>query len=244
MPTIQIERWSLGHEYEYVTYITGQRHSTNLWSGLPDSANGYTLRIAYRIIGADKTINYVDIDTTACDRVGGVALLDTGHAQIDLHCVGPFQSGDLIDREWEHIWYTPECPTPRFNKATLIYNDNTTEEVPVEVIKNFNDTDYWNPKPKESKGSSNKYWYCYVATCVYGSYDCPEVWTLRRFRDYTLRNSWYGRLFIKMYYAISPKIISIWGDNPRFKAFWKKRLDKIVHALKERGTSDTPYIDW
>ena len=26
---------------------------------------------------------------------------------------------------------------------------------------------------------------CYVATAVYGSYDCPEVWTLRRFRDYT-----------------------------------------------------------
>ena len=27
---------------------------------------------------------------------------------------------------------------------------------------------------------------CYVATCVYGSYDCPQVWTLRRFRDNTL----------------------------------------------------------
>ena len=24
---------------------------------------------------------------------------------------------------------------------------------------------------------------CYVATAVYGSYDCPQVWTLRRVRD-------------------------------------------------------------
>lgn len=24
---------------------------------------------------------------------------------------------------------------------------------------------------------------CYIATCVYGSYDCPQVWILRRFRD-------------------------------------------------------------
>ena len=24
---------------------------------------------------------------------------------------------------------------------------------------------------------------CYVATAVYGSYDCPQVWTLRRYRD-------------------------------------------------------------
>ena len=37
---------------------------------------------------------------------------------------------------------------------------------------------------------------CYVATAVYGSYDCPQVWTLRRFRDDTLAETWYGRAFI------------------------------------------------
>ncbi|MDR0918559.1 MAG: hypothetical protein LBM93_04840 [Oscillospiraceae bacterium] len=31
---------------------------------------------------------------------------------------------------------------------------------------------------------------CYIATAVYGSYDCPEVWTLRRFRDYILAPKW------------------------------------------------------
>ena len=39
---------------------------------------------------------------------------------------------------------------------------------------------------------------CYVATAVYGSYDCPEVWTLRRFRDNTLEETWYGRAFIRL----------------------------------------------
>lgn len=34
---------------------------------------------------------------------------------------------------------------------------------------------------------------CYVATCVYGSYDCPQVWTLRRFRDNTLAETMLGR---------------------------------------------------
>ena len=43
---------------------------------------------------------------------------------------------------------------------------------------------------------------CYVATCVYGSYDCPQVWTLRRYRDYTLVKTWYGRSFIRTYYTI------------------------------------------
>ncbi len=48
---------------------------------------------------------------------------------------------------------------------------------------------------------------CFIATCIYGSYDCPQVWTLRRFRDYTLDETWYGRLFIKCYYAISPTLV-------------------------------------
>ena len=45
---------------------------------------------------------------------------------------------------------------------------------------------------------------CYIATAVYGSYDCPEVWTLRRYRDNELAKTWYGRAFIHSCYAISP----------------------------------------
>ena len=48
---------------------------------------------------------------------------------------------------------------------------------------------------------------CYIATCVYGSYDCPEVWTLRRFRDEGLRKSRCGRAFVKLYYRISPALV-------------------------------------
>ncbi|BCN30374.1 hypothetical protein bsdtb5_16690 [Anaeromicropila herbilytica] len=33
---------------------------------------------------------------------------------------------------------------------------------------------------------------CYIVTAVYGSYDYPQVWTLRRFRDFYLAKSWYG----------------------------------------------------
>nr|WP_298671762.1 zinc ribbon domain-containing protein [uncultured Prevotella sp.] len=49
---------------------------------------------------------------------------------------------------------------------------------------------------------------CYIATAIYGSYDCPEVWTLRRFRDYSLKSTWYGRKFIKVYYVTSPKLLN------------------------------------
>ncbi len=84
---------------------------------------------------------------------------------------------------------------------------------------------------------------CYVATCVYGSYDCPEVWTLRRFRDYTLDSTWYGRLFIKCYYSISPTIVKRFGEKKWFKAFWKARLDKMVSNLNNKGIKNTSYTD-
>lgn len=84
---------------------------------------------------------------------------------------------------------------------------------------------------------------CYVATCVYGSYDCPEVWTLRRFRDNTLDGTWYGRAFIRTYYAISPTIVKWFGRTDWFKSFWRIRLDRWVKKLNERGVMNTPYKD-
>lgn len=84
---------------------------------------------------------------------------------------------------------------------------------------------------------------CYIATCVYGSYDCPQVWTLRRFRDNILNTTWYGRIFIKCYYAISPTLVKWFGEQNWFRIFWKNRLDKMVNKLNERGVEDTQYND-
>ena len=84
---------------------------------------------------------------------------------------------------------------------------------------------------------------CYVATAVYGSYDCPQVWTLRRFRDYTLAETWYGRAFIRTYYAISPTLVKWFGHTDWFKNMWKGRLDQMVAALNAEGVEDTPYED-
>ena len=82
-----------------------------------------------------------------------------------------------------------------------------------------------------------------MATCVYGSYDCPEVWTLRRYRDYSLDTTWYGRVFIKIYYAISPTIVKWFGHTAWFKKLWKSKLDKMVAKLQEQGYEKTRYND-
>lgn len=84
---------------------------------------------------------------------------------------------------------------------------------------------------------------CYVATAVYGSYDCPQVWTLRRYRDYTLAETWYGRAFIRTYYAISPTLVKWFGHTEWFKKMWKGTLDRMVNNLNAEGVENTPYKD-
>ncbi len=84
---------------------------------------------------------------------------------------------------------------------------------------------------------------CYIATCVYGSYDCPQVWTLRRFRDDTLKRSAPGRAFVRIYYALSPTLVRRFGGTKLFRHFWRRRLDRMVKRLNEKGVANTKYED-
>ena len=84
---------------------------------------------------------------------------------------------------------------------------------------------------------------CYVATAVYGSYDCPQVWTLRRYRDHSLAKTWYGRTFIRTYYAISPTLVKWFGQKKWFVRLWRNKLDKMVAKLQAKGFASTPYED-
>jgi len=84
---------------------------------------------------------------------------------------------------------------------------------------------------------------CYIATTVYGSYDCPQVWVLRRYRDNVLANTRYGRMFIDFYYTLSPLAVKLFGQEKWFNVFWKNILDKKIAELKYEGFSDEPYDD-
>ena len=84
---------------------------------------------------------------------------------------------------------------------------------------------------------------CYIATCVYSTYDCPQLWTLRRFRDDILENSLLGKLFVRIYYLTSPALVIWFGEKRWFNGLWKSILDRLVKRLQSRGIDDTPYID-
>lgn len=74
---------------------------------------------------------------------------------------------------------------------------------------------------------------CYIATCVYGSYDAPEVIVLRHFRDHTLMHHAPGRLFVRIYYSLSPKLVKLFGQSTTFRCIWRKILDPIVSQLQK-----------
>ena len=94
-----------------------------------------------------------------------------------------------------------------------------------------------NAEKEKSKGG------CYIATCVYGSYDCPNVWVLRRFRDNILDTNLLGKIFIRTYYTLSPLLVNLFGESKVFKSIFKMPLDILVRKLKDKGVLDTPYND-
>ncbi len=155
-------------------------------------------------------------------------------------------SGDFKMEIWEKAMYIPESLMELYSKIIPFLNgdEKATFEAEldewIELGKKYNlkcpDIINYSDKEKGKRG-------CYIATAVYGSYDCPQVWTLRRFRDYELSLTWYGRLFVKLYYAISPYIISWLGDKKWFNRLGKSWLDKLVIELKAKGVEDTPYQD-
>lgn len=139
----------------------------------------------------------------------------------------------------------------RNGSVAYTYNGNqldnlnvSTSVVREKIIETIASAQVVTPRTNNTTGTSgSSSGGCYIATAVYGSYDCPEVWILRRYRDNVLKPSLFGRLFIKTYYAVSPVLVKHFGKTEWFRAFWRKRLDHLRDSLKEKGFSDRPYDD-
>lgn len=109
----------------------------------------------------------------------------------------------------------------------------TLAALPAERIHHFNPVpeETTQTAPKQPQPAAKKEG-CYIATCVYGSYDCPQVRLLRRFRDESLKKNIPGRIFIRAYYAVSPTLVRRFGSSPSFCAFWRNILDFLIQRLE------------
>lgn len=84
---------------------------------------------------------------------------------------------------------------------------------------------------------------CYIATAVYGSYDAPQVLSLRRFRDEKLAQTFAGRVFIRLYYALSPTAARHLERASVLNRLSRRALDGIVNRLEARGYSAGPHTE-
>ena len=173
---------------------------------------------------SQKTINKILLYVIPKNRIGEpVRVFQDQKSDITmLHVLGPVSPGK--ERGWSWSWYSPGFEKASIHSLVVVYSDSSKALFSGESLE-------------FEKGA------CYIATAVYGSYNCPQVWTLRRYRDFTLSQTWYGRTFIRFYYAISPILVFLFGKTKWFKKLWKPKLDRMIRKLNSKGVLDTPYED-
>jgi len=75
---------------------------------------------------------------------------------------------------------------------------------------------------------------CFIATACYGSPYAKEVLFLKDYRDNVLNQSFWGRLFVQMYYRISPKAANFIADRPFIKKIIREStISPLVNYLKK-----------
>ena len=102
------------------------------------------------------------------------------------------------------------------NDATLFLNTYYKKELPEEA-----------KKPIEQEKSN-----CFIATACYRDIFSEEVIFFRWYRDNKLQKTLIGRVFIKIYYTISPYFYKLLFDNPKASNKVKVVLDKLFLKLK------------
>ena len=208
--------------------------SMTIWHrGKCSPAGTVSVRFSFKN-NTSKTIKYLRIYVTPYNAVGDVppsvlnvqssSIVDNGTAC--LVYTGPIKPGKIVkDIETGNVWHHLTIVRCKLERAEIEYMDGGKETLDANEI----DT--------TSAGG------CYVATAVYGSYDCPQVWTLRRYRDNILAKTRHGRLFIRVYYAVSPILVKWFGQSKWFQRLCRPQLDRLVYSLNSNGVKNTPYED-
>ncbi len=112
----------------------------------------------------------------------------------------------------------------RYNKEyNKIYN---------QLINQGMDTD--DAAAKAHSHASGSYGPCFIATVVYGSPNAEEVIYLQKWRDDWLLPCSIGRLFVKVYYFISPRIICAFEGSKLLRRYTKVLIDNLIIAMTSR----------
>lgn len=130
----------------------------------------------------------------------------------------------IIKGEKEAIKYKNETKISLLDNLKVIKENEKNIHVFSSNVSD--DLIFGGSKPYSSSSNSSG---CYIATMAYGDYNHPQVLKLRRFRDEILHNSLLGRIFIKLYYAVSPKLVKHLQHSYKVNIYIKNLLDKFIN---------------
>ena len=72
---------------------------------------------------------------------------------------------------------------------------------------------------------------CYIATMAYGDYDHPQVMELRKYRDQVLLKNYFGKLFVKIYYSVSPHLVKKLKNQNQINKLITSLLDRLIEKI-------------
>ena len=91
---------------------------------------------------------------------------------------------------------------------------------------------YWSEPADTGEPEDASPFGCFIATASYGNIFAPEVQSLREFRDRFLLSNSPGKLFIRMYYKMSPPIAQVLKKHPVLRYVVRKHLSVIVFLCR------------
>jgi hypothetical protein len=112
-------------------------------------------------------------------------------------------------------------------KLISMIENSQLPKTAIPMLKNISIVDTEESKPTEGG--------CYIATMVYGDYDNPQVMELRKYRDDILLKTYYGRQIVRIYYFISPKLVTMLENSKRINSIIKIFLDRLANRLRQRN---------
>ena len=136
-----------------------------------------------------------------------------------------------VDEAWEVSNIIGGMDLTQQFRASYANNKNSLSSLKSQLV---NVTPYSSvSRPVTKKPASSNSSGCYIATMAYGDYDHPKVVILRDFRDRLLIKSSAGRCFVKIYYLLSPKLVTILKDKRAINSLIRQSLNQFTKFLNK-----------
>lgn len=119
----------------------------------------------------------------------------------------------------------------KYNDLNYKFTSRFNHEITYKICKNC----FYkgNGLTKDLANSQNNSSGCFIATSCYENCDAEEVKILRNYRDSVLKNNFFGKCFVMIYYLISPSIARLLLRKPKLRTFIKdKILNKLILYIK------------